>query len=120
MLDQVFKEIDNSGKHLPMLFFSMERILAQTKCFLKIGNRWEYVNGLLLNVIYGGRIDNNFDLRILRSYLAQYFNDDVLGKDRSAINDEISVPLSKNLRVFLKLPCLQSIFVYSYFFLIII
>ena len=58
------------------------------------------MNGLLLNVIYGGRIDNNFDLRILRSYLEQYFNDDLLGKERSAINEEISVPLSKNLRVF--------------------
>ena len=58
------------------------------------------MNGLLLNVIYGGRIDNNFDLRILRSYLEQYFNDDLLGKERSAVNEEISVPLSKNLRVF--------------------
>ncbi|KAI9564905.1 hypothetical protein GHT06_008646 [Daphnia sinensis] len=60
------------------------------------GNRWEYVNGLLLNVIYGGRIDNSFDLRILRSYLAQYFNDDVLGKERFAINDEITIPYRKD------------------------
>lgn len=69
-----------------------------------VGNRWEYVNGLLLNVIYGGRIDNSFDLRILRSYLAQYFNDDVLGKERFAVNDEITIPLSQNLRVFVKIP----------------
>lgn len=71
------------------------------------GNRWEYVNGLLLNVIYGGRVDNNFDLRILRSYLVQYFSDDTLGKQQSAIDQEIAVPLSKNLRVFstLNLPC---------------
>ena len=68
------------------------------------GNRWEYVNGLLLNVIYGGRVDNNFDLRILRSYLVQYFSDDTLGKQQSAIDNEIAVPLSKNLRVIIEMP----------------
>lgn len=64
-----------------------------------VGNRWEYVNGLLLNVIYGGRVDNSFDLRILRSYLVQYFSDDSLGKQQSAIDQEIVVPLSADLRV---------------------
>lgn len=44
-------------------------------------------------------MDNNFDLRILRSYLVQYFSDDTLGKQQSAIHHEIVVPLSNNLRV---------------------
>ena len=57
-----------------------------------------------MNVIYGGRVDNNFDLRILRSYLVQYFSDDTLGKQQSAIDNEIAVPLSKNLRVIIEMP----------------
>lgn len=44
-------------------------------------------------------MDNNFDLRILRSYLVQYFSNDTLGKQESAIDHEITVPLSKNLKV---------------------
>lgn len=35
---------------------------------------WEFVHGLLESAIYGGHIDNPFDLRILRSYLEQFFN----------------------------------------------
>lgn len=73
--------------------------------FYWLDNRWEYVNGLLLNVIYGGRVDNKFDLRILSSYLTQYFSDDTLGKQKSAIDAEISIPLSDNLRVLLFFRC---------------
>ncbi|KAJ3590900.1 hypothetical protein NHX12_008848, partial [Muraenolepis orangiensis] len=36
--------------------------------------QWEFVHGLLENAIYGGRIDNPSDLRILRSYLEQFFS----------------------------------------------
>ncbi|XP_029458286.1 cytoplasmic dynein 2 heavy chain 1 [Rhinatrema bivittatum] len=41
--------------------------------------QWEYVHGLLENAIYGGRVDNYFDLRVLRSYLEQFFNSQVIG-----------------------------------------
>ena len=37
-----------------------------------------FIHGLFENAIYGGRVDNPFDMRVLRSYLAQYFNKDVL------------------------------------------
>lgn len=40
--------------------------------------QWEFVHGLLENAIYGGRIDNVCDLRILRSYLQQFFNAQLL------------------------------------------
>ena len=30
------------------------------------------------NAIYGGRVDNTFDMRVLYSYLEQIFNDDVI------------------------------------------
>lgn len=39
---------------------------------------WEFVHGLLESAIYGGHIDNPFDLRILRSYLEQFFNAQLL------------------------------------------
>ena len=61
------------------------------------------MNGLLLNVIYGGRIDNDFDMRILRSYITQYFSDSTLGKQQAIISHGICVPLSTNLQVLIKL-----------------
>uniref|UniRef100_A0A3Q0T4R8 Cytoplasmic dynein 2 heavy chain 1 n=1 Tax=Amphilophus citrinellus TaxID=61819 RepID=A0A3Q0T4R8_AMPCI len=36
--------------------------------------QWAFVHGLLESAIYGGRIDNPSDLRILRSYLEQFFS----------------------------------------------
>lgn len=36
--------------------------------------RWEFVHGLFANAIYGGRVDNTFDLKVLESYLLQYFD----------------------------------------------
>ncbi|KAJ8798090.1 hypothetical protein J1605_001581 [Eschrichtius robustus] len=40
--------------------------------------QWEFVHGLLENAIYGGRIDNYFDLRVLQSYLKQFFNSSII------------------------------------------
>jgi dynein heavy chain 2, cytosolic len=34
--------------------------------------------GLFENAIYGGRIDNDFDSRVLRAYLESYFNVDII------------------------------------------
>ncbi|MXQ96699.1 hypothetical protein E5288_WYG013272 [Bos mutus] len=61
--------------------------------------QWEFVHGLLENAIYGGRIDNYFDLRVLRSYLKQFFNSsiiDVLSKrnKKSVFPYSISLPKS--------------------------
>ena len=41
--------------------------------------RWEDAHGLLSLAVYGGRVDNTFDARVLGSYLSQYFNNDVIG-----------------------------------------
>ncbi|XP_019385809.1 PREDICTED: cytoplasmic dynein 2 heavy chain 1 [Crocodylus porosus] len=41
--------------------------------------QWEFVHGLFENAIYGGRIDNYFDMRVLRSYLEQLFNSTIIG-----------------------------------------
>ncbi|KAF3692878.1 Cytoplasmic dynein 2 heavy chain 1 [Channa argus] len=45
---------------------------------------WEFIHGLLDNAIYGGRIDNPFDLGILRSYLEQFFSARLLSSSVSA------------------------------------
>ncbi|XP_068037518.1 cytoplasmic dynein 2 heavy chain 1 isoform X5 [Anomalospiza imberbis] len=41
--------------------------------------QWEFVHGLFENAIYGGRVDNYFDMRVLRSYLEQLFNSQIIG-----------------------------------------
>jgi dynein heavy chain 2 len=33
------------------------------------GVQWQKVYGIFENAIYGGRIDNDFDMRILRTYM---------------------------------------------------
>ncbi|CAM9131219.1 unnamed protein product, partial [Ectocarpus sp. 4 AP-2014] len=40
---------------------------------------WRTVRGLMVDAIYGGRVDNPHDMRVLVTYLRQYFNSDVVG-----------------------------------------
>ncbi|XP_064157010.1 dynein cytoplasmic 2 heavy chain 1 isoform X2 [Anguilla rostrata] len=62
--------------------------------------QWEFVHGLLENAIYGGRIDSLSDLRILRSYLQQYFSSQLIsgpqgrGKKGVAFPSQMSLPNS--------------------------
>ena len=37
--------------------------------------KWDFVHGLFENAIYGGRVDNNFDVRVLTSYFQKYFSE---------------------------------------------
>ena len=39
---------------------------------------WQFVHGLMENALYGGRVDNTYDMRVLYSYLHQYFDDSVI------------------------------------------
>ena len=43
---------------------------------------WETIYGLLENAIYGGRVDDDYDLRVLKTYLREFFSDDVLTNAR--------------------------------------
>ena len=65
--------------------------------------QWDFIYGLFENAIYGGRVDNPFDMRVLRSYLSQYFNKDVLAgggaKRPKKIPAGVSVPSSAYYRV---------------------
>jgi dynein heavy chain 2 len=39
---------------------------------------WQTLYGLFENAIYGGRIDEYFDLKVLRAYLEHYFSEELL------------------------------------------
>uniref|UniRef100_A0A4W6FB67 Cytoplasmic dynein 2 heavy chain 1 n=1 Tax=Lates calcarifer TaxID=8187 RepID=A0A4W6FB67_LATCA len=60
-------------------FEIIDRLFEGGKTF-----QWEFVHGLLESAIYGGRIDNPSDLRILRSYLEQFFSARLLSSSLSS------------------------------------
>jgi len=45
---------------------------------------WETIHGLMEDAIYGGRVDNPYDLRVLQTYLKKYFNSRLIGGTGSA------------------------------------
>ena len=48
---------------------------------------WRTVRGLMVDAIYGGRVDNPQDMRVLETYLRRYFNSDVVrGKLRIGLH----------------------------------
>lgn len=67
-------------------------------------NQWDFIHGLFENAIYGGRVDNPFDMQVLRSYLSQYFNSDVLGGGSAKMRGKkiapgLTIPSSAYYRV---------------------
>ena len=64
------------------------------------GIPWQKVYGILENAIYGGRIDNEYDLRVLKNYMQQVFKDDVL-KGGKRLSDIITVPQSSQIKDFI-------------------
>lgn len=61
--------------------------------------QWATLYGLFENAIYGGRIDNEFDMRVLRAYLELYFNNEILFNGKK-LSIGVSLPNSKNLKEF--------------------
>ena len=53
--------------------------------------QWQKIYGILENAIYGGRVDNNFDLRVLRAYIENMFTDPIL-KGQQPLSKVIPVP----------------------------
>ncbi|RHY58768.1 hypothetical protein DYB34_000770 [Aphanomyces astaci] len=54
---------------------------------------WDTIHGLMENAIYGGRIDNPYDLRVLRCYLQMYFGNDVLS-GKTSLCKGVKMPAS--------------------------
>ncbi len=61
---------------------------------------WDTIHGLYSNAIYGGRVDDVHDIRILVSYLKDFFNPDVIAGSAKA-RDSLG-PIGMISRVFLK------------------
>lgn len=51
------------------------------------------IYGVLENAIYGGRIDNVFDLKVLNCYMRQMFTEQTLG-GRAKLSDLLTLPQS--------------------------
>ncbi|CAH1776602.1 unnamed protein product [Owenia fusiformis] len=63
--------------------FSLSDLRAATEivdriCSVKGEVKWNFVHGLLKFAIYGGRVDNTFDVRVMESYLKQFFDPQML------------------------------------------
>jgi len=53
---------------------------------------WTWVMGLMTFAVYGGRIDNDHDLRVVTTYLRHYFNVDVLSDPNGAVAARKLIP----------------------------
>jgi len=60
---------------------------------------WEFVHGLYENAIYGGRVDNIYDVRVLTSYLKEFFNTAVLVDGRKSLGPAINIPTVTSYKV---------------------
>lgn len=60
---------------------------------------WDFMHGLMENAIYGGRVDNNFDMRVLTSYLKKYFDSAYINGShgRAKIFSSVSIPASTRI-----------------------
>eukprot|EP00668_Euglena_longa_P032951 GGOE01042443.1.p2 GENE.GGOE01042443.1~~GGOE01042443.1.p2 ORF type:complete len:336 (-),score=124.96 GGOE01042443.1:13-1020(-) len=58
---------------------------------------WETVYGVFSNAIYGGRLDNDYDIRILDTYLRKYFNNTRIGLtgERPPLAKGVTLPVLK-------------------------
>ena len=65
---------------------------------------WEFIHGLFQNAIYGGRVDNVHDLRIMKSYLLSFFNGNVLtgtNRAKKLLGPGIELPVNNNYQEYL-------------------
>ena len=61
---------------------------------------WEFVRGILKFVIYGGRIENDFDAKVLDSYLNILFsNEKINGTAGQTLVKGIEIPATTNVKV---------------------
>lgn len=63
--------------------------------------QWEIVHGLLENAIYGGRVDNPFDMRVLKTYLKQFFTNDVF-QGTKKLSNMIQVPKAATIKDYIQ------------------
>ncbi|CAN0042899.1 unnamed protein product [Ascophyllum nodosum] len=86
--------------HIPV-FEAGSMVMAAEAGKTKNGNvDWRTVRGLMVDAIYGGRVDNPQDMRVLETYLRRYFNSDVIGGagNGGKISTGITIPGTDKLQ----------------------
>ena len=73
----------------------LEKVLERTPI------QWSTLRGLLENAVYGGRIDNIFDINVLQTYLKQYFSENTFASGN--LSQAIKLPNSKSYKDYIKL-----------------
>ncbi|VDM37199.1 unnamed protein product [Toxocara canis] len=64
---------------------------------------WQFLRGLMQHVIYGGRIDNPFDVSVLNGYLLRYFNSQMISASSGAeLVKNIPIPASDKFADYVK------------------
>ena len=61
--------------------------------------QWETIHGLFKDAIYGGRIDNEFDLNVLATYLEQFFNNQTCSGSLKLTKNAILPQLNNNKEI---------------------
>ena len=59
--------------------------------------RWEDIHGLMASALYGGRVDNRFDVRVLRTYVERIFSQAMLptsGRAQDRLVGGLTLPTS--------------------------
>merc|ERR1712153_274438 len=57
--------------------------------------QWDYIHGLLELAVYGGKIDDVYDINVLRTYIENFFNIEVLsahGAGGKRLTRSVTVP----------------------------
>ena len=62
--------------------------------------QWQKVYGILENAIYGGRVDNEFDIKVLRAYMMEFFTEATL-KGQMKLSNIIQLPQSDKVDQYL-------------------
>ena len=66
--------------------------------------QWKFIHGLFENAIFGGRLDNPFDMRVLISYIKRFFNDNVINGSSSCFAKlQLPSTASKKVIIFLSM-----------------
>ncbi|CAD7696590.1 unnamed protein product [Ostreobium quekettii] len=82
--------------------FSDLRSGADMICLRTEGGKqapWRYLRGLLENAIYGGRIDNDIDMKVLTTYMEDTFAPETIGmgcKQKPLMGTRVMVPSNAN------------------------
>ena len=105
MLQQALKSLYTCSVSNPVdfpsiyhLHLAISSLVAEQK---SSSPQWQKIYGILENAIYGGRVDNEFDMRVLRTYMQTIFQDATL-KGQSLLSGLVQAPQSGKLADFMQ------------------